>query len=234
MRNKLAVLFTLFFVLSPLCAKSNYITEPGKNEVVVVGRISVSYDTDKAYLLEAFDVPEEYRALPDTYVLPYIPGEPGLLSNVHKAKELIKFDEQAWGINGGFFFVKYELKKDRILYFDTVTMFLGSNYNIAVKLPFGFKVKVPEGEKYLYLGDFYYKGKGFAFDVTLQGIEDNFEEAQIALDKVTKREASLCRGNLADITEEDIKSIEPYYYESVYTNVQNWYKRFDTLLEEDE
>ena len=235
MKNKILICGVLFTALcSGLSAKSKYIDVPGGNEVTVVGRLNFSTDADKNFLFDTFEVDEDKRNYPDIYALPYIPGSAGLLTNVHKWKELIKFDKQAWGVNGGYFFVQYKLLKDRTLYFSSITLFVGGSYYLPVRLPLGFKVTVPEKEKFLYLGDFTFTAKGWAFELSAS-VKDNYDDAQLALNKVTKKQYDLCRASLEEITEEDLETIKKsFYYEPTGYSFIDWYKKIDAMLVEED
>ncbi|MCR5725503.1 MAG: hypothetical protein K6G80_10500 [Treponema sp.] len=231
-KNKLILCCALLSACTAmLSAKSKFIDVPGRNEVTVVGRIHFKTDMDKNWLMDTFGVPADKRNYDDCYVLPYIPGSAGLFTNVHKAKEIRAFNNQAWGKNGDYFFVQYKLLKDRTLYFSYVTLFIGGSYMLPVKLPLNFKVVVPEKEKFLYLGDFYYSAKGFAFELTAAH-KDEYDEAQKALNEATKKPQTLCRANLEEITEEDIENNNrSFWYESVGTKFSNWYKNMEPKAE---
>ena len=235
MKNKILVCVVLLITLcGSLSAKSKYIDVPGNNEVTVVGRLNFTSDMDKNFLFEAFKVDEDKRNYPDIYVLPYIPGSAGLLTNVHSAKEIMKFDRQAYGVNGDYFFVQYKLLKDRTLYFSGITIFIGGSYELPVWLPLNFKVTVPEKEKFLYLGDFTFTAKGFAFELSAS-VKDNYEDAQEALNKVTRKEYDLCRASLEKITEEDLDKISKgFVYEAVHYEFYTWYLKINNLISEDD
>lgn len=230
MKNRILVCCVLFIALTAsLSAKSkkNYIEVPGNNEVTVVGKLTFSTDMDRKFLMDTFNVPEDKRDYKDIYVLPYIPGPTSLFSNVHKAKEIKEFESQAWGLNGEYFFVKYSLQKDRTLYFSSIQLFINGSYKLPVELPLNVKVRVPEKEKFIYLGDFNFSAKGFSFNIS-SSVKDNIEAAQVALNKVTKKQWTLCRAHLDRITEEDLKSERlTYSYESIGTKFTNWYKIYD-------
>ena len=230
MKNRVIVFCVLFATFAVnLAAKSKYIDIPGNSEVTVVGKVNFSSDVDKEFLFNTFKIPEDKRNYPDLYVLPYIPGSAGLFTNVHKAHETGGFDNQAWSVNGNYFFVKYKLLKDRTLYFSNIVIFIGASYQLPVILPLNFKVTVPENEKFIYLGDFNFTAKGFAFELS-SSVKDNYDSAQNALNEVTKKEYRLCRANLEPITEEDLDAInKTFYYESVTTNFSLWYQRLEYL-----
>ncbi len=203
-------------------AKSKFIDVPGKNEVTLIGRIHFSTDMDRQFLFDTSNVPEDKRDYPDVCVLPFFPGKPsGLTRKVQKLSDTVGFDEQAWSTNGNYFFVQYKLTKERTLYLSYVTLFIGGSYLLPVALPLKLKVTVPEDEKFLYIGDFYYTAKGFAFVVDCS-VKDEFDSAQKALDEVTKHEYRLSRARLSEATYEDFENVN-FTYEVSVTNFSKWY-----------
>ena len=233
MKNKLITLSILLFSVSFAFAKPKQLAEPKKSEVILVGRISFSTDMDRTWLLDAVGVEEENRKYPDLYTLPFAApdsvikekaGSKWATVTTVQDKDIASFSEQSWGINGDYFFVKYELGKDRTLYLSTATIFIAGSYLLPVLLPMNLKVTVPEGEKFLYLGDFSYSAKGFAFALSRE-VHDEYDAAQVALNSVTKKEYKLCRANPENITPEEIEKVQ-YYYTSPSTDLKKWYKMF--------
>lgn len=232
MRNK------IFFLSILLISFTNFsfaktIDKPKSNEVIIVARINFSTDADRKWYLDAFDVPEELRNYPDTYTLPLCP--PQIKAGESKKKDgatpydIKEFEKTSWGVNGDYVFAKYVLNSDRTIYFSSATIFLNSSYNLPVKLPMGFKVKIPEGEQYIYIGDFYYSAKGPDLNISVS-IKDSLSDAQKALDNVIKDKCSLCRGIIESIKEENLL----FYYIEGYTDITKWYDRVKELLIKDE
>ncbi|WP_191017409.1 hypothetical protein [Treponema zioleckii] len=147
----------------------------------------------------------------------------------NKPKDIKKFDRQAWAVNGEYFFVKYSFdKKQRTIYLDNSTLFIGASYTLPVGLPLNLKVVVPENEKFLYLGDFSYSAKGFGFDLSC-AVSDEFEAAQFALNEVTKEEYSLCRANPQIFSEEESKHVRNRNW-FVFYDEKDWYKTLKMFL----
>ncbi|MBP5587780.1 MAG: hypothetical protein J6X37_03535 [Treponema sp.] len=209
------------------------IDKPKTNEVIIVARIHFSTDADRKWYLDAFDVPEELREYPDTYCFPLCPSVVTTEETKKKtgadSYDIKEFEKTAWAVNGDYVFAKYTLGSNRTIYFSSATVFLNSSYNLPVKLPMGIQVKIPEDEKYVYIGDFYYSAKGAAFDVTVS-VKDELADAQKALDKVTKEKCTLCRGSIDVIKEEKLI----FYYAEGYTDLVKWYDRIKELLIKDE
>ena len=239
MKNKIIVFVALFFVAVSAFAKPKYIDEPKKNEVTLIGRISFTTDIDRKWLLEAMNVPETERKYKDIYVMPYsspngkvAEGDERVRVKADAVKEVAEFDNQAWSVNGNYFFVKYSLGKNRTLYLDSVKLFIGASYMLPVLLPLNIKITVPEGEKFLYIGDYDFSAKGFAFELSAS-VSDEFDAAQVALNSVTKKEHALCRANPERITQEEIDKFF-YEYEQPSVNFKKWYKAYSELLVVDE
>ncbi|MCR5289238.1 MAG: hypothetical protein K6E51_04525 [Treponema sp.] len=218
----IACSIVFFMVVSAVFAKSQYLDVPSKKEVTFIGRIFFDSDVDRNFLFESFGVSENKRQYPDTYVLPYFPGKTGIFSSIHKYDEIEEFEEHAWGVNGDYFYVTYTLPEDRTIYFDCATVFIGSSYMLPVLLPMYCKVQVPENEKFLYIGDFHFSAKGFAFEVS-GTVVDEYDAAQDALNAVTKKQYTLCRANVEKASKEELKAIK-YTYEPPVTEFNKWYK----------
>ena len=236
MRNRFVAFFVLFVTLTvSVSAKAKVVKEPKNNEVILVGRISFSTDMDKDFLFKAFSIPEKEQNYKDIISLPYfstkskiVEGEkkPTILAD--KAKDITAFQEQAWAIEGDYFFVKYELNSDRILYLTSATLFISAASSMPVKLPLNMKITVPEGEKFIYIGDIDYSATGFAFDITRK-ISDNFDDAQTALNGVTKKPFQLSRANPEELSDEFVKNIY-FRYEHGGFNFLEWNKLLKDYL----
>ena len=241
MRNRYLAFCVLFITLAgSLSAKSNFLKEPKKNEVILVGKISFSTDQDKNFLFESREVPENHRKnYKNILSMPfYSPkfkvvekGQNPFLSKV-KSSEYEKFQEQAWSIDGEYFFVKYDLNKERIIYLEDAILFMNASYLLPVRLPLNMKITVPEGEKFLYIGDYDFKANGFAFELTGK-VSDNFDDAQSALNTKTEIEYPLCRVNPEPLEEGFFEKVW-YSFELPEFNIANWYKEIKDYLVEQE
>ncbi len=241
MKNRLLAFCVLFITLAgSLSAKSNFLKEPKKNEVILVGKISFSTDQDKNFLYESREVPENYRKnYKNLITMPFCSpkykvveeGQNPFLFTI-KSSEMQKFQAQAWVLDGEYFFVKYELNKERTVYLDTALLFVNASYLLPVRLPLEMKITVPEGEKFLYIGDYEFKATGFAFELTRK-VKDNFDEAQAALDNKTEVKYSLCRANPEFLDERFFEKVW-YQTEHFEFNIANWYKEIKDYLVENE
>ena len=233
-KNKIIVFLLLIFSIELAFAKPKLITEPKGNEVILIGRISFTTDVDREFFFNTMEIPEDKRNYKDVYIMPYFSDkftytEEKLIHAYSDSKKSIqKFEEQAWAVNGDYFFTKYSYnRKAKAIYLDSVTMFLGASYKLAVELPLNMKITVPDGEKFLYIGDYTFNAKGFAF--SLSGVvEDKFDEAQIALNGVSKEEYTLCRVTPELLTKKQMKNVHATY-EAVGTKFSKWYDKFKDL-----
>ena len=236
MKNKITVFLLLIFTTGFAFAKPKLISKPGSNEVILVGRISFTTDVDREFFYNTMEVPEDKRNYKDVYVMPfysdeykYVETDKTVYVTAVKKKEVQKFEEMAWAVNGDYFFVEYKYnRKDRAVYLKSATMFLGASYKLAVELPLNMKITVPEGEKFLYIGDYTFNAKGFAFTLT-EKVTDNFDDAQAALNAISKEEYALCRVNPERLTKEQMKNNLHGMYESVGTKFTKWYDNFKDL-----
>lgn len=238
--KKLFVLIAALFIAESIFAKSNYIDVPGRNEVTLVGRINFTTDVDRQWFYDAIEFPEENRNYKDIYIMPFCTkkyviaeeNENYFIKTV-EAKEIENFEKQAWSVNGDYFFVQYELNDYRTVYLSTITVLLGASYNLPILLPLNIKVQIPEDEQFVYIGDFTFETSGFAFELLNIEVNDDIESAQAALNEVTKKEYSLCRGNIEAVTEEDNQKLKWYYYTPM-TRFIGWYNKMkDYLVEVD-
>ena len=243
MKNKILILSIIFAAFTNICfaqanGKKKTIETPLENQVIVVGRIHFSTDADRNYLFDAFEVPEDRRDFKDIVVLPvYTPGmiqkpaKDGSVSYITIPKlTLSMFNSKAWVASDNYFFIKYTVGKDGILYMTSATAFIGGCHLLPVILPMYFKVKVPENEKYIYIGDFYYSTKGINFELSVS-VKDEFESAQKALDEVTKNEVSLCRVSKQPFDDDDKLG---FACSPVQSEINGWYSHVKKVSEEAE
>ena len=235
MKKNIALFFAFICFVNIVFAKQKYISEPNSKEVILVGRIHFNMDISKEYLLDAFDVPEDKRNYPDLCVLPFFPPEAKVENEYTyfkyvSKKSMNQFNESAYSVNGGYFFVKYKLNSDRIVYLSKVVVFIAGSYRIPIVLPMSLKLQVPQKEKYLYIGDFYYlSSRGVEFKISCS-VKDEYESAQKALNKVSKKEHTLCRANVELYDSEKDGKIKYLYSNSPNIKFKKWYKLYDNIL----
>ncbi|MBP5588196.1 MAG: hypothetical protein J6X37_05665 [Treponema sp.] len=243
MKNKILILSIIFAGLANLSfaqtkEKNKTIDTPLENQVIVVGRIHFSTDADRNYLFDAFEIPEDRREFKDICVLPFSapeivrkPEKNGNISYVSETKlTLSTFNKNAWVANDNYFFIKYNVWKDRTIHLTSATVFIGGCHLLPVILPMYFKIKVPENEKYVYIGDFYYSAKGLNFELSVK-VKDEFDSAQKALDAVTKNEVTLCRVSKEPF-DEDVRIL--FSYPPIQSEIKGWYSHVKKVSEEAE
>ena len=242
MKNKVLILSVIFAVFTNISfAQSDSkktIGTPSEDQVIVVGRIHFSTDIDRNYLYDAFEIPEERRDFKDIVVLPFYtpgmiqkPSKSGSISYTTILKPTLSlFNSKAWVANNNYFYIKYTVGPDRILYLTSATAFIGGSHLLPVMLPMYFKIKIPEDEKYIYIGDFYYHAEGVDFKLSAN-VKDDFDSAKEALDTVTKDEVSLCRVVKQPFDADDRLG---FAHSPIQTLINQWYSRVEEVSEEAE
>lgn len=242
----IAVYAALFAAASLLSAKDAALPLPPKGTVTLVGRVFFSSDIDKNFLFDSAAVPQEKRNLPDLCFLPFFDDKVELVKkktapasdniadilkmfdSMEKKKtpagEIKKFSMQAKAFNGQWFFVQYKYNADRIICLTDATLFIGKSPRLPVILPMNCKLVVPEGEQFLYVGDFHYSAKGFAFELSKK-IVDSFDEAQVALNQAAKKDVKLCRANVEPYDKERDGGIQ-HMYDLPTVSFSSWYETF--------
>ena len=79
MKNKktlFAALVAALICMIPVSAKDNKVKNPGKNEVILIGRITVKTDYDMDFLAKTRGIADEAKNKPGQYVIPFAPEDP--------------------------------------------------------------------------------------------------------------------------------------------------------------
>ena len=241
MKNKLLILSIIFTAFTNICfaqSSGKTIESPMPDQVIVVGRIHFTTDMDRDYLYDAFEIPEDRRDFKDIVVLPFY--TPGMIQKISKSgslsfTQILKptlsiFNSKAWVANDNYFFIKYTIGPDRILYMTSATAYIGGSHLLPVILPMYFKTQVPENEKYIYIGDFYYSAKGVDFELSAS-VKDEFDSAKEALDNVTKNEVSLCRIVRQPFDPDDRLG---FSHSPISSEISQWYSHVKSVSDEAE
>ncbi len=207
MQNKIRflALFIAFLFVLPLSAKEKKLSNPGKNEVILIGRITVKAKEDMNFIAQTRGLTEEEKNSKSKYAIPYFsPTEKDVKDDYEDYNDdfedfkddnpKIVFEE------GEFFYAVYKVdKKTRNLKFDSPRkyFFFGSEKTF-IWLPFDFNIDVPKDVSAMYIGTFSYEtvGNDFVFN-KIQHL-DEYDLAQEELDKVTKKHFDLYRATLKD------------------------------------
>lgn len=209
MKNKIKFISALLAVLiaGQSFAKDSKevekIKKVGKNEVIVVGRISVTPEEDMEFYAKTRGVREDEKKT-DSYNVPY---SMLALSDTDEYVDFLEKNPKISFEKGEFFYAVYKFdKKTRNIQFENATeyTFFGS-LKTFIYIPFNYNVDVPENVKAIYIGSFYYKTTGSDFTLKNFSHVDEYELAQEALDKVTKEHYTLYRADLKENASEEKK-----------------------------
>lgn len=165
---------------------------PSKKEVFIVGRITVKSDEDMSFFAKTRAVLEENLTKKNSFVIPMY------YDSSEVDKDWAKSQRQLYE-DGEFFFVKYDMPKDRIMRFGSISYYYFSDAKTMLRLPLDFSFEVPKDVNYVYIGSFTYTITGDDFTIKNVAVKDEYDEAQEAFNKIAgKKNAKLSRVTLKD------------------------------------
>ncbi len=200
MKNKIRIsaIFAVFLLALPVFAKDSKVKNPGKNEVILIGKIVVKPTEDMNFIAATRGLSDAEKESKAKYIIPFAPEDPNDVQDDYEDfiddNPTISFEE------GEFFCARYKVnKKTRNLKFEGASKykFFGSERSF-IWVPFDFNVDVPQGIEAMYIGSFYVETSGNDFTITKINHVDEYELAQEALDKVTKKHFDLYRADLKE------------------------------------
>lgn len=199
MQNKIKIIAAIcaVFLAGQAFAKDEKIKNPGKNEVILVGRIVVKPEEDMNFYAATRGLKDDEKKTA-TYSIPFAPEDLDDIDDDYD--DFLANNPKTIFEEGEFFCARYKVNnKTRNLKFINLIKycFFGSDRTF-IYLPFDYNVDVPKDVQAIYLGSFYFTTTGSDFTFKKINHVDEYELAQAALDKVTKKHFDLYRGNLKE------------------------------------
>ena len=201
MKNKYtAVILFLLCTVSMTFAQNAKISEPGKNQVMLIGRVSMLQDIDRDFYIKTLDLDPELRDKNHMY---------GFLPNP-KYDDLVSVPIDT--VIGDYFFVSVKIPKNGRFPLKGFFVFLftegekkvdiaGRIYRARARhifLPFGMDVQVSSENRYVYIGSYAYGFAGDNFVVDDVQKRDEFDEAQALLNTKLGKDVQLTRAVLLE------------------------------------
>lgn len=187
--STVAVLFC-FTAIYADDVEAGSVKEPGKNKVVLVGRVSFKTPIDIEARREALGK-----------------ADGAMIKIGYKGyKNIYGFNEsgsQTWELEEPFYSTM-KLEKDETVSINSVSCILFGNPYASFTLPMGVKIAIPEGAKYVYVGDFEYD-LDYALRVVGFKHIDEYDAARKQINRAVGKEVELVRGELTFLTEEDLQ-----------------------------
>jgi hypothetical protein len=208
-------------VIVPSSFAQPKIEKPGKNDVVVVTRISMAPALNLDHYWGCYE-----NFFSRTKVLSALAktqgGGPTLSSDLFVKKQNAKMDRkkeaESWIMAypggkwkemtsseyrqisqlGEFSVLRMPIPKDRTIYLERVWVFLFGNLTFSFGLPIEQKIVIPEGANYVYIGSLDYVTKGDFLEVTAVNRRDEYDLACDFVHKNYGEAAQLVRVNLLD------------------------------------
>lgn len=166
------------------------IKEPGKNKVVLIGRVS-------------FKTPIDIEARRAT-----MGGDIKAIRIGNKEKKNLYTIKdagllQAWELEEPFYYTE-KVEKDGTVTIRYSRCTLFGNPYVYFDLPMGVKVAIPEEAKYVYVGNFEYD-LDYALRIVGFNHIDEFDLAQKQINRATGKDVELVRGELTFLSEEELE-----------------------------
>lgn len=188
----IAVLFCLSAFFSAAYAgedvKAGSVKEPSGKNVILVGRITFKTPIDLEARKNAFI----------NYKPTYMPG-------ISETRHFFSIGEitigtKLWDLEQPFYYTA-KVGKDGTARIEFARCCLWGNMYHYFDLPIYVKVAVPEGAKYVYVGNFQYD---LDYALRIQGFKhlDEFDDAKKWINRATGKEVELVRGELSAIKDE--------------------------------
>lgn len=160
-----------------------------KNDILLVGRISVVYDEDLQFFIKTRDVNEKSLSFNNIYSLP---------CGLHSSFAQQMFDE------GDFFVGSYYVEKDRNVKLEYSQYYFYSDVKMMIYLPIYCDFDVPKGEKNIYIGSLTFYVTGDDFTIKRIEIKDEYDQAQEFVSKIKSKDPiKLCRVQLKETKDEN-------------------------------
>ena len=183
----------MFFLLCgtiAVCAKEQPLKEPGKNQVMLVGRLSLLRELNNDFYSKTLGIGEKNKNKRHTYGFQIVPR--GNLQTVSMGTIL-----------GDYFFITVKIPKNGRFPLDGFYIFLFSEGEREpsahfIFLPFGMEVPVSSENRYVYVGSYTYSFAGDNFVVDGIKQRDEFDEAQALLNQKLGKNVQLTRAVLLD------------------------------------
>lgn len=190
-----AILGLLALGCSLVCAveiEEGTLKKPGRNKVVLVGKVSLKNPIDYAAREPAF------KAMKIDWLFP-----PKNRDFYYTVKG---FDFENNPDFGQTFFAEAKVQKDGTVRIEEFMawIFGHTNDNFWFRLPAMVDITVPEGAQYVYVGNFQYDLDYALRSIDLQHL-DEFSSAQEELNRALGEKGDLYRGELKFLTPEDLK-----------------------------
>ena len=208
MKNKTAIIVTALLCLCTVIFATEKVQEPGKNQVLLVGRVSLLKDLDRDFYIQTLGLDPSLRDKNHTYGFLPDPKRDDILT--------VPIDT----VIGDYFFIPVKIPKTGRFPLQGFFVFLfsegekrtgiiGKLYLARARciyLPFGMEVPVSSENRYVYVGSYTYSFAGDNFVVDGIKQRDEFDEAQALLNQKLGKNVQLTRAVLLDPEESQKKT----------------------------
>ena len=207
MKNKTIFIAAALLCLCAATFATEKVKEPGKNQVLLVGKVSLLKDLDRDFYIQTLGLDPSLRAKNHVY---------GFLPDPRLDIISVPIDT----VLGDYFFIPVKINKSGRFSLNGFFVFLFSEgekkIDVAgrvylararhIFLPFGMDVPVSSENRYVYVGSYTYSFAGDNFVVDGIKQKDEFDEAQALLNQKLGKNVQLTRAVLLDPEESQKKT----------------------------
>jgi|GEM_PF-1182607 len=199
MKNKMILFLCIIFSLSNICFAGK-MPKPKKGEVVVIAKVKVNTLSSMDFFEKAFGLTEKTLKNKNSYFFPFY-----TINSFVAGSKISEFEEMAEAEDGEYCAFVYPVSKKGYVYFVNPIRYLFHKvYDMDIMLPTFFKAAVPEGAKYIYIGDLTYTVDNQKdFNVVDLKVSDSYKDAEQFLLNNKVKELNLFRTEILKITSSD-------------------------------
>ena len=199
MKNKTIFIAAALLCLCAATFATEKVQEPGKNQVLLVGKVSLLKDLDRDFYIQTLGLDPSLRDKNHTYGFLPDPKRDDILT--------VPIDT----VIGDYFFIPVKIPKTGRFPLQGFFVFLFSEGEKEpsahfIYLPFGMDVPVSSENRYVYVGSYTYSFAGDNFVVDGIKQKDEFDEAQALLNQKLGKNVQLTRAVLLDPEESQKKT----------------------------
>jgi len=203
------ILLLIFLFTSIILCADTKLPKLKSKEIVMVGKVDVHIPKDnlefyaKSWGVTDFSVPDNYEVYNYNYKFN---------QRLPKGVELpvqtdwIRYrDDRLYLCNeGDYFLSKKEIEdKTKLRSRSPVKWRFFGSKDFFVYLPLGFEADIPQGKKYIYVGDFDYYLDGSDFHVIKVTVKDNYDSAKEAIETLFGQTIDLYKAQLKPLKDDE-------------------------------
>ena len=202
------LLFLIILFTSIFLSADTKLPKLKSKEVVIVGKINVHVPEEelkfyaKSWGVTDFSAPDKY----EIYNYNYKDVVLGRVTVLFQSSDWIHYtnDELYVCSEDDYFLSKREIKdKTKLKAESPVKWHFYGSEDFTIYIPFTFEADIPQGKKYIYVGDFDYYLDGSDFHVIKVTVKDNYDSAKEAIETLFGQTIDLYKAQLKPLKDDE-------------------------------